>query len=197
MLCGEMKSIPDNVFILNKYCIENYFICQEAIKKIIAETEADHEPDDVVKTINFPQWLREMERSLSDLFAWYAVHRYFEGSKKTTSINAIAFWDSSNKKISEDRIKAKIEEIKNELYEMRTRDEIDRKLRRVRANIKKYAHDAGYISGKTYLMPLLARRLSDLSSFTDRDGLPMRLVHHCRVEPAEDLRDAISRAWSV
>jgi len=191
LLCGERQAPPSNVLVLDKYCVENYFICLDAAYELAVECECTLSQGQVARRLALRTWLRDTTRVLAPLFIWYAVAHDLNASIKTVSISGLRFLENGKDVVSMELVKKRIDEIKNSLERVYGSREVKKRLNRILRMSKKHSDKTNSISGKSYLMPLLWKRLASRSSFKDEHGMTMRLVRRCNLSGAQHIKEAI------
>lgn len=84
-LSGAIESIK-NVFYLDRYCIENYLIEEDAIIEVVIENNPRLKSADVVLNLGLVEFLRRTESDLKELFIlFYSVQLFQLGIKNCAS----------------------------------------------------------------------------------------------------------------
>lgn len=84
LLGGEIEEIPENVAVLNRYCIENFFLDKEALNEIVSEevTTIVEDSDDY---LFFDNWMSLSRVEYKKLFVLFAICHVYETGIKNVS----------------------------------------------------------------------------------------------------------------
>ncbi len=107
VLCGEKYQIPQNVFVLDSYCIENLFYCLDAAIQMAFECEPEDSLGKLRRRLSLKKWHMSVVKILFPLFLWYATAMKLGAQLKTTSVSGLAFLRSGACDLDEDLVRAK------------------------------------------------------------------------------------------
>ncbi len=199
------------LFVLDSYCIENYLIDEDGIIEIIWEYTGK-DKNQIKAALTFNNWLSEIKSCLIHLFLVFSIQRDLligesdEFKKKYAPVlqNAYFFLDKKKKfdVLCVDRVNSHIlhvtEKIKEALVEkgvIDTDEEYHRLL--VRKNEKWSDTNETLlriVSGKSYLIPLLEKRLQKFTkskSGLSIDIIKRKLARHCSLNRLMPLKITI------
>lgn len=176
--CGEKQEIPKNVLVLNRYCAENFVVNLDSALKIAFECEPEKTFEELKNYIKIEDWYDRQIKILSELFFWYAVSFDMNLDVKTCVVNVLAFFDSHTGEIDQEKINIKIDSIKNCIeLEHDKKEKLQKTIEKINKNRETNNNKSWLISGKTYLIPMLARFLKVKTNFQDERGFLMRLCN--------------------
>ncbi len=187
----------DYLFVLEKYCIENYLIQEDPLIEIIHDNVLI-DRDKIKKILSFENWLKGISSELVELFIHYALCKKIVPTQRTISLgvgsiccqkNKITILDS--KKCSE-----RIETLKEKLLDVVSEEEYNDQIYNLRQKWPPSVnHVLTVVSAKDYLLPLTEFRLQKFKSikkFTlSRDSLRIRLAKQIDVKELEEIKTRI------
>jgi hypothetical protein len=94
-LLGKLQK-QDNVFYLEKYCIENFFIEEQAILKFIIAEKPRLKPANVQRQIEFQTRWDDIVRQLANLFALFFIVQKHNIALKSTSQKPDSFCSAAD-----------------------------------------------------------------------------------------------------
>lgn len=194
LLCGEKEVIPDNVLVLDSYCIENYFYCLNAAEKIAVLCETEETPHQIRKDLALLRWNQSLKARLRELFIWYAISRKL-GAQIKTSISILSYVSGQQDIPDKTKVKAKISYIRQHLIQNYGKTKVYAEKKNIVSHIASFGEK--HICAKNYLLPILIRRMRLKSKFRDDHGLVMRLAHEADVGNFEFIRKEISRRINI
>jgi len=178
---GDLELITDDndktlrhLFVLRKYCIENYLIHEESILEILHDYVLI-DKEKISKQLSFENWLKGLSKNLIDLFLHYAlcVGKLCEMVKKIPVLKE----EKGNQRISD---------LKVEILKVISEEEYNEKIYTLRS---KWAYSVEtllqIVSAKDYLFPLLEFRFHKFKSINSvnirRETLRLRLAKLCDI----------------
>lgn len=191
---SKKETLP-KLFVLNRYCIENFLIQEDSVVKFLYNACGLMSESRIKEKLNFHDWLETFVTPISSLFINFAIADYFD--MKFDLYHAqkycqILSKDQGIKFNSElvfqdvDTLKARIikhvgENAYSEISEQFT---------------KKWTPSLDtfltIVSGKSYLLPLLQSRSREFTGRKDggsTNSCKINLVQHCDLTALNDLKD--------
>jgi len=204
---GDLDLIFDNnrkdlkhLHIFDKYCIENFLLEEEAIIEILHDIIIC-DRDNLKKQLGYTNWLKNISNSLIELFLHYSILHQLKTGSKTVSNNVGTYCKQVKgvNVLNISRVEDEIKIIRNEILTHIDEDKFDEIIYDRRqtwpSNISTLIT---IVSGKDYLLPLLAFRFKKLKGKETYnlkyEALRMRLVKTCKFETLNELKKRIISA---
>ncbi|WET68786.1 DUF4435 domain-containing protein [Sphingobacterium sp.] len=199
---GDIKVIHNNyeiahpnLFILDRYCIENYLLDENSAIKYIYNNSGTHSESNIKIGLQYQEWLSTYAPSLVYLFIHFAIADYFN---IRYSIFSLSKYLSIKRKIisfNEDLLLSDVEIVKNDVIEKVGKQKYEKTLNQLQLKWKPSAETLlTIVSGKNYLIPLLQLKTQDFKRNKDTQSLEVckiSLVQHFDINNLERLRDFI------
>ena len=178
ILNDESTEPLKGLFVLPRYCVENYLFSEDAITQTAYEEEGDMEILDIKQGLQFDNWLSENENLLLELFIIYAICFKHIPSEQTVGFKVSKLCSSNSGIVCPVKINERKEALKVKLInyfgEERLNIEIDLIKERIKEKDKKVLR---YVSGKDYLLPLLITKLQSFLKFpSNSTAIKIRLA---------------------
>lgn len=190
LLCETNPIELKGLFILPRYCVENYFLDKIAIIDTIDEEDPDLEKDTIESKLDFENWIRDNDTQLVKLFIFYALCFKHIPSLQTVGYKVSNLCSSDNGIVCPQKIAIRINELNNKLLEVITAENIEKEYHSFFNKIK--VDDIKvlrYVSGKDYLMPLLTTRIRSFAKFPPNDlSTKIRLAKRVDVSELSDIK---------
>ncbi len=182
-LKGEPKKIPDGVFVLPRYCIENILIDEDSICKLLDEENIEKDISQLYELFDFGGWREHNKKYLVPLFIEYAIAQKLSTPIKTIKYKVSKLILEENGLVDGGLVHTRISEVKehsiNHAGEVRYNKEkilIEASVDHSDCSLLKY------VSGKDYLMPLLMHKLRKLvSSCPSNINIRQRVAMKCDI----------------
>src|SRR5690606_26220314 len=112
------------LFVLEKYCIENYLIQEEALIEIIHDNVLI-EKEKIRKVLSFENWLKGIAEDLVELFIHYALCKKHAPTPPTISLGIGKLCCEKQKitVLDTDKTNSRISELKNEILNVISEEE--------------------------------------------------------------------------
>jgi hypothetical protein len=193
LLNGGDREDLKGLFVLPRYCVENYFFNEDAIAQTAYEEEAEMEIDDILKGIDFNNWLNENEKTLLELFIVYAICFKHIPSEQTIGFKVTKLCSSNSGIVCPDKINARITELRGKLITFFGEERLELEIGIIKEKIKnKDKKLLRFVSGKDYLLPLMIARLQSFLKFSPSSTtLRIRLAMKSEVEELKDIEKYI------
>ncbi len=194
LMTTPKKSLP-HLFVLDRYCIENYVIDKDAYYKVFNELDFEHELDEIRSLIDYDDMMIAAVNPLTNLFCHFAVCQETIGKFELKDIGCLlknGTIDIKKADYEMNYVKKRIlDNSKKEISEEEFNLLLSSKMESFSCT---YENLIKYVSGKDYLIPyILAYSKNKLKqSF----GLPKgswkyQFAKHCQLDSLEGLKKAI------
>lgn len=199
---GDFDSVVGNniepdlnyFYQLKVYCSENLLISQNAIEEIAFESLTNSSKAEAALLIECGAYFGEIEKMI-DLFALYLVAYKLKSKalqNQTTGYNVNRLLESDKIKLSIAKLKEKEEEVRGDLLSEFSEPKIEKEFLKAKKNIEKAP--LKFISGKSYLVPLLHNHLVSKANFSGHvNQLKTRLARYCKINVDNELVLAVRR----
>ncbi|MBP3944462.1 DUF4435 domain-containing protein [Sphingobacteriaceae bacterium WQ 2009] len=153
---GDHSVSHPKLFILDRYCIENYLMDENSVIKYIYNHTGTYSEEKIKEDLNFEEWLLQFSEPFTKLFIHFAISDHFHIGY--TLFNARKYFNVKKDSISFDSalVDQDIEIIKNIIIENHGIDAytdiVDFFENKWQPNIETLLK---IVSGKNYLIPLL------------------------------------------
>lgn len=191
------ESEIDYLFVLNKYCIENYLIQEEPLVEIIHDNILI-DKEKIAKTLSFQNWLKGISDDLVELFIHYSLCKRHVPTYPTISLGVGNLCCQKNKITVLDSAQChkRIEELKTELLKVISEEDYNDMVYDLRQKWPPTVENVlTIVSAKDYLLPLTEFRLQKFKSIKKftlrRDSLRIRLAKLIDVKELEQIRAKI------
>lgn len=170
------------LFVLEKYCIENYLIQEEALIEIIHDNVLI-EKEKIKKVLGFENWLKGIAEDLVELFIHYALCKRYAPTQPTISLGIGKLCCEKQKihVLDTEKTNSRISELKNELLKVISEEEYNEAAYELRQKWPASIDNVlTIVSAKDYLFPLTEFRIQKfkkIKNFTiRRESLRIRLA---------------------
>ena len=193
-LMTSPKNPQRHLFILPRYCIENFVIDKEAFYSVFESLDYLHSREQIRALVDYDTMVDSIKDAFMSLFHYFAVSQNEQG--------VFILKDSSqfvNKKgeVDSTKISSEKEFVKQDVcnHTSLTEEQFTEKI-----NVIENAYDKTldnlmiYVSGKDYLLPFFvnyAQKKLGLSIGYKREGWKYQFAKYCDLNPLESLKDAI------
>jgi Protein of unknown function (DUF4435) len=198
LILGRLAPRLKHLYRLRVYCSENLLLSESAAILIGTECRTSRTWHDMAVDLSLRKLIEESIRILLPLFVAYAVVYELGLNIETTSFPIQRLLKDPNdpttlsKRLVENRIRS----ITKEIRSLVALSEYRRVRNLAAATVLRNPNEhAAYLSGKTYLLPLVHLHLRKIASLRDtQEGLKVRLAQHCELNIDPGLSRAILRA---
>lgn len=169
------------LFVLSKYCIENYLFDELAIGHVIAEHSAVMDEVQAIAAFDFQGWLARNADILHELYLIYATSRIIAPHLKNSSFPLSRMLSDASGDVDADKVTARIGEVRAQLMNACGSDELLRWEAFVRERLKGSSLESklSQVSGKDVLVPLARLRMHSIEKIGVPEGvLKIRLASH-------------------
>ncbi len=188
----------ENIFYLEKYCMENFLIEEQALVMFVISEKPRLKQGDIRKELGFATLWDEMVKQLSKLFAVFFIVQKHNLPMQSTSHAPSAFCSKDDKcNINGERIAIYIKEALKHMTKQNVQRHLDAELEDCATDfeLKKAKQLRGtHVSGE-YLLLLFSNRLAKqfgLNSVPDMHSFAYRLAEKCEFQSLARVRLKIS-----
>ena len=179
------------LFVLNKYCIENYLFDKDSIISLVFEESADKDFQQIEGELDFDRWGAVDISLLIRLFKAYAISHRFAPEVPTVARPARDFVKDGVGSVDEAKVDAVIGALKMEVDAIHGHGFFDRELLAIEHACAGRRLIDG-VSGKDYLMPILLIRMRSMAKIKSTNASVMvRLASRCKFDGIERIIDVI------
>jgi hypothetical protein len=172
LLNGWTREDLKGLFILPRYCIENYLIDEQAIYQVAYEEDSEIDMDKIKELLDFQSWLNLNETHLVNLFIIYAICFRYLPHQQTVGFKVKSLCSSNTGIVCPTKVETRIIELKDKLINLFGEEKLNHEIAITNERIKnKGDRLVRYVSGKDYLLPLLITRLQSFMRFSSNSTL--------------------------
>lgn len=198
LISMEDFSSYTNLYQLKVYCIENLLVSNNSLIEVASDCLPNTKFSDVESIIDYNNFITELSTRLAPLIVIYYVAYLLDDEIETVGRHVNNFFKEEPNEISldEDKIKHRIDEIRNKLYEKysveRVQEEIDKISRILPTDSNEIIK---LICGRRYLIPLVYHHLHYRANYySNHNQLKTRLARYCDLNIDPDLQSALIKA---
>lgn len=198
LLSTEDFSSYTNLYQLKVYCVENLLVSKKGLIEVASDCLPNTKFSDVESIIDYDNFISELSTRLAPLIVIYYVAHLLDDEIETVGRHVNNFFKEGPNEISldEDKIKHRIEEIKNKLYGKysveRVQEEIDKISRILPTDSNEIIK---LICGRRYLIPLAYHHLHYKANYSsNHNQLKTRLARYCDLNIDPGLQSALIKA---
>lgn len=178
------------LFILPRYCIENYLIHESSIIDVLYEEEPELEKEQIKKGLKFSEWINANDTILTELFKIYALCKKHVPQEQTVAYKVSNLCSDNSGELCTIKTFQRIELLKQKLIahlgEANFRLEYDNLSQKISHESYKMLK---YSSGKDYLFPLINTRLRRLIETKPTNlNLKVRIATRCDLKELIEIK---------
>ena len=188
------EEVPEGIFVLPKYCIENMLITEDGLVQICNEELAKQSLEFIKMKLDYSRWINKTKKILLALFLEYGVAKSI-----TPEIQTVGFGLSPLKKDASGYLDHKLvisriinlrNTVKNKIGESVYRFE----KKRIHKHYKQSKIEAQDISsGKVFWIPLAMIRIKSVGKITiTNDSFKVRLAKYADIRTLSDIHRYIN-----
>lgn len=186
-----------NLFILERYCIENYVVDEPSVQNVFNELDCVHESDDINKLIDYQTMINAAVAPMIDLFRHFAMSKRIQGVftlKNYTQIAGLSgMIDPQKVDMEKQFVKTYVKKNKSVSDE-----EIDNEIHILESQFPT-SIDTFFkcVSGKDYIIPYVTSYCSNKLDQTfgiSKENWKYQFAKFCDLSPLESLKEAIISA---
>lgn len=194
LIPNEFNGDYTGLYVLPRYCIENYLIDESAIIEVIHDEEAVDERMAIKKKIDFNEWIIANQDLLINLFIIYSICIENNVPEKTIKFKVSDLVDASNGCVSRNLVLKRIEHLKSKILSSKGTLNIEEEVGKRDAIINRAEKVLlKYVTGKDYLFPLIKQRINLHYNIQhiSKISLKIRLAKQCDLSELVDLHKNI------
>jgi hypothetical protein len=181
----------NGLFVLPRYCIENFLIDHNAITDLVYEEDPEMSKGDFINKFNYEEWVENNESYLLELFTIYAICFKYLPQEQTIGFKVSKLVSSNSGIVCSEKVTLRINELKskliakyNEIWLYEEIEKINNYLRHMENKVHKF------VSAKDYLLPLLTTRIQSLAKFScSNTNFRVRLSMKTDVSELKQIKD--------
>lgn len=194
LLAGDSPSGHRRLFVLPRYCIENYLIDEQAILAVLDEEDTVMSKRELENRLAFDEWVAGNETGLFKLFVLYAIAHISCESELTVSFPINQLVSGADGVIDQTKLSGRMEEIRNAVLQRLSEEEISAFETRISSQCERAGQPKlSYVSGKSYLFPLIIVRMRQITRLRSPNRvIKQRLAMRCNVRELSAAANLIS-----
>lgn len=195
LLAGEAHPSLRGLFVLPRYCIENFLLEESAILRLLDEECAEKSKHEICRELDFQKWKEINKRDLVPLFIEYAIAHQHAPHIQTVGYGVANLISSCSGEVDPEKVRSRLSAVSLAIKECIDEDEyISAKVKILSRMSSSECHLLTYVSAKDYLLPLLFKRIYRMfSSRPVNIIVKQRLARYCDLA---QLRMAIHKVYS-
>ena len=158
LLTGGNTNLPSNVVALDKYCIENYLVDEDAIFQFLDEEDPEknlYSNPELQSKVSINAWKDSCEDDLRNLYIAFALSISLDLGIKTIDLGHNAVSINSNGDVCNLKVNAIIERINSEAKKRYSEQDITKTWSGIESRIERErCFISTYVSGKDFIFPL-------------------------------------------
>lgn len=175
------------------YHLENYFMCEDALVKVLQEENPRYSPQEVKLKLDFKGFLNEVA-PLLDVFLIFGVTRILEPSLPTTSLGIGTF--AVDSRLDPGKVLAFSSARLTELRANHSEEKVQGCIEWVTYKLEERLNKFDIVAARDFMFPLLKKWIA-LKGFklqSSKEGVFFRLCGAFALDKHENFKDAVSRA---
>lgn len=181
------------LYILPKYCIENYLIDINSFVEIIYEEVVSDDRNTIINKIKFDKWINDNSEILTDLFIYNSICIKYNVGIKTSKYNCNLLQSSVPGICCNILTRQRIEEIKKQIIAKDSSIDVEAEYND-RKNLIENNDFLIIATGKDYLYPLIkkyiANHYSKINQISD-SSLKIRLSKTCDISDLKNITENV------
>lgn len=193
LMRGEKEEDLQGLFVLPRYCIENFLLDENALIDILYEEDPELTKEDITSKLNFRNWIELNNESLVNLFTDYAIAHKLMPEVETVGYKVSNLTTSGNGIVCHHKVAARIQELSSMVKEKVGESVYNEEHSRIVDEINNEENKIfKYVSGKDYLIPLLQSRCKTFAKLSSSNtNIKLRLAIKSNVQDLENVVECI------
>lgn len=192
------KATEKNLYVLDRYCIENFLIDENSVYRVFDEFDYIHADTNIRDLIRYDDIISSIVEPLMDMFRHFAVAKKLMGFFVIKKISCILDKD----RICSEKLETEKSFIKNNCYNNNISEEdFDIELRKMETFYPNTNENMfKYVSAKNYLLPYIVdycKKKLGLSIGLPQDNWKYQFAKHCNIDNLSGLRDRIIKEVKI
>ena len=183
----------NGLYVLPRYCIENYLVSKNSLIKVLYEDEPELEKNEIENRMDFQEWLSKNEKPLLSLFILYSLCKRYCPEIQTVAYKVNKLCSDATGTVCPIKTEKRIIELKSHLENKIGKIKSEKEISILEEKLEKEENTfIKYISGKDYFLPLLFARIKNkVRSTSDPLNLKLRLAIHTEFNDLKTLPDFV------
>lgn len=191
-LLSGTRLCDKGLYTLPYYCIENIFLCEQALLDILVEEDPERERDELSAAFNFSEWNRLNLEPLIKLFIVYFLTKKHAPTIPSIHYQVSKLVNNNSGVVDEDKINARISSLEGEIIKVISPEQLQAEKDEIHRAIDGDFDIKKYISGKDYLLPLIVTRMKSIvNTKVSNITLKHRISQRCSLEDLSDIESFI------
>ncbi|HHY0421083.1 TPA: DUF4435 domain-containing protein [Vibrio parahaemolyticus] len=194
LLKGEENELPQGVFRLPRYSIENILLDEDAILDYLDDENEVDLIEDIEKKLKFQNWVETNKEPLIRLFVHYSIlQKNSIYGVKTIKHKVSTLTKDDSEFVDPELVELKIKECKDEIIKKIGEDLYNEQVLDVTRKVTTSDCELlTHVSGKDYIFPLIRRLFKNvLVKEFSTTNFVLRLAKRCDVEIISDCKESI------
>lgn len=181
------------LFILPRYCIENYLIHETSIIDVLYEEVPELEKVQIANDLKFNDWIKANDTILTELFKIYALCKKYFPQEQTVAYKVSNLCKDNSGELCSTKVSLRIESLKQKLISLIGESIFTIEYEKLSQRIANESHKMlRYASGKDYLFPLINMRLRRLiETHPTNLNLKLRIAGKCDLLELKDIKEYV------
>jgi hypothetical protein len=192
LIDANADPLEKGLFILPRYCVENFLSCPVSIAAIVDEDDIHRSAETIKEELSFEEWIARNEPIALRLYSAFAAARGLAVGMALVSSRISRFVMNQMGDISPTKVEAYIDEIRNSVDEARL-EEFEQKFEAFQVRCAQV--EGGMIrvaSGKDFVLPLMLLRARSVARIDSRNRvIAQRLALRVPVEEFVSILDHV------
>lgn len=197
LLGGEVQELPENVAVLNRYCIENFLLDKVILNEIVNEeiTSVVDESDDY---LGFDNWMSLSRTECKRLFILFSICHVYQTGIKNVSYGLKSIISNDNADLDLKKINDLCDSIYNALSVKVTQPYLDYKIKQIEHSLDATScFSLKYVSGKDFLLPAFFMKMRKITNSKTANLVhKIKLSRRLDVSNFSELKESIDNILS-
>lgn len=193
LINGIQNEELNGLYILPRYCIENYLLDENALIYIIEEEDPELKFETIKEKLGFKEWVNTHDSLLINLFTYYGLCFRYLPQERTVKFKVSQLCNQPGI-ICETKIKCRVEDLKIKLEEQIGKSKLEEELSIIQQRVNlSNSRMLKFVSGKDYLLPLLTSKILSFAKFPVGANLPIPVkVRLSKLVDINDLNNIVN-----
>jgi len=195
LLLNSNQSDLPRLYVLKRYCIENYLIDENAILELLHEEDLERTQDELSELFDYQAWLEGNELALFSLFVLYAIAKHYNLELASVSYPVNRLVSSNVGIIDSEKLQERKKSVSDHMEKILGKNTVDQDIQAINDRVKDSGYPRlAYVSGKDYAMPLLLMRMRGMIKFRAENAvLNQRLAMKCNVSELAEISTCLTQ----
>ena len=195
LLLNNNQTESTRLYVLKRYCIENYLIDENAIVELLHEEDLERSLDEIRGLFDYPAWLEGNELALFDLFVLYSLTKKYDLGIASVSHPVNRLVSSSNGMIDNNKIQERMKAVSEEIEKEVDKNIVEKDSQSINDLVRENGYSKlYYVSAKDYLIPLLLMRMREIVKFRAENAvIKQRLAMKCDISELTEISSHLAQ----